>query len=197
MRKLLILVGVVFAVLAFDSRGQMIQKSLGGSFSMFANQDFSAWIQHGNGNWQIVDHQAVMNQGSGWLIGKLPLTNFEIEAEYWLGKQTQASLYVRCTNLGFISPETAYQINLSGRAIHDDGAGNIVGIPQASRAKTQNRWNALKVSANGAYLSVWLNGQAVVKDIYDTRFASGPIVLSVGNGEFRIKSFNVTIPGRW
>lgn len=183
--------------LASSSQAQVIQTAVGSPFSMFAGQNFSAWTQQGNANWQIVDHQALMNQGAGWLIGKLPLTDFEIETDYWLGEQTQASLFVRCINTRFVSPETAYQINLSDNPIHGYGAGSLVGIAKAPRVKTQSRWNTLKVSARGAYLNVWLNGQAVVNNVYDTRFANGPIALSVEGGEFRIRSFNVTIPGRW
>ena len=197
MRRFLIAVGAGFAMLALNSQAQMIQTAVGSPFSLFAGQDFSAWIQQGNANWQIIDHQAVMNQGGGWLIGRLPLTDFEIETEYWLDEQTEASLYVRCTTPGFVSPETAYQINLSDRQVHGYGAGSLVNMVRAPRVKTQSRWNTLKVSASGAYLNIWLNGRPVVNQFYDTRFASGPIALSVTDGEFRIKSFNVTIPGRW
>lgn len=75
--------------------------------------------------------------------------------------------------------------------------GGIVGIAQGSSELTRNRWNALKVTTNGSYLSIWLNNQPVVSNLYDTRFIGGLIALSVAKGEFRIKSFNVTIPGRW
>lgn len=196
MRRFVMLAAIGLAILTPLGWGQVIQKSTGSPFSMFANQDFSAWIQSGNGNWQSMDNQVLMNQGNGWLVSKLLLTNFEIEAEYWLGEHTKAILFIRCTNPRFISSETAYQINLSDRGIQNDGAGSI-DTAQGSGAPIRNRWNAIKVIANGSYLSIWLNNQPVVGNLYDTRFASGPIALSIANGEFRIKSFNVTIPGRW
>lgn len=192
-----LLIAICCVLVASNSWGQVIQKSVGSPFSMFANQDFSAWIQSGNGNWQSLGNQVLMNQGNGWLVSKLPLTNFEIEAEYWLGEHTQAILFIRCTNPRFISSETAYQINLSDRGNQNEGAGGIVGIAQGSSELTRNRWNALKVTTNGSYLSIWLNNQPVVSNLYDTRFIGGLIALSVAKGEFRIKSFNVTIPGRW
>ena len=180
MRWVLAAVSVGLAAIPLIPQAQIIQNTVGSPFSMFAGQNFSAWLQQGNANWQIIDQQAVMNQGAGWLIGKLPLANFEVDMEYWSGKQTQASLYIRCTNTGFINSDTAYQINLTN-----------------SQTPASERWNSLRVSANNAYLNVWLNGKKLVDNLYDTRFASGPLALNVFGGEFRIRKLNVTIPGRW
>lgn len=197
MRKLFTAIGVSFYLLALNSYGQVIQASLGSPFSMFANRDFSAWIQRGNGNWQAVDNQVIINQGGGWLIGRIPLANFEVEMKYWLGEHTQANLYVRCSDIRYIGPDTAYRINLSDRAGSEHGGDSIASVFRAPTSETRNRWNVLKVSAKDSYLSIWLNGRQIVNNLYDTRFASGPFALNVSDGEFRMKSFNVMIPGRW
>lgn len=198
MRRIGVAAGVALALLgAANSQAQVIQTAVGSPFSLFANKDFSAWQQQGNANWQIIDQQAVMDQGAGWLISRLPLADFELDTEYWLGQKTQASLYVRVSNPGFVSAATAYQINLSDKPVGDYGAGAIVGLAQTPPSKTRGRWNTLKVKASGPYLSVWLNGQQVVNNAYDTRFANGVVALHVQDGAFRIKSFNITIPGRW
>lgn len=190
-------IGVSFYLLVLNSYGQVIQTSLGSTFSMFANRDFSAWNQRGNGNWQVVDNQVIINQGGGWLIGRIPLANFEVEMKYWLGEHTQANLYVRCADVRYISPETAYWINLSDQVDGKRGGDSAASIFKASPSETRGHWNVLRVSANDSYLSIWLNGRQMVKNLHDTRFTNGPFALSVGNGEFRISSFNVMIPGRW
>lgn len=198
MRHIWVAAGVaLFFLIGSSSQAQVIQTAVGSPFSLFANKDFSAWQQQGNANWQITDQQVVMNQGSGWLIGRLPLADFELDTEYWLGQETQASLYVRVSNPGFVSAATSYQINLADKPIGDYGAGAIVGLAQTPPIKTRGRWNTLKVKASGPYLSVWLNGQKVVDQAYDTRFANGVVALHAQDGAFRIKSFNITIPGRW
>lgn len=176
---------------------QVIQKTVGSPFSLFSNRDFSAWLQQGNANWQIVDGQAVMDQGAGWLIGRLPLADFDLEMEYWLEPQAQASLYIRCVDSTFISDQTAFRLNLGTGSVHDYGPGSIVHLLHAPKLKTAARWNTVHLFVRGPYLSMWLNGQNVAERVYDTRFPRGPLALHVTDGAFRIRKLNVTIPGRW
>lgn len=178
-------------------RGQVIQTTVGSPFSLFANRDFSAWTQQGNANWQFVDAQAVMNQGAGWLLGRLPLADFDIDMEYWLGSKAQASFYFRCSDPVYISDVTAYKINLGVATVNGYGPGSITGLSRAEKLVTGDRWNTLRLSVRGAFISVWLNGQQVADSVYDTRFARGALALHVTEGPFRIKKLNLTIPGRW
>ena len=174
-----------------------MQTTVGAPFSLFANRDFSAWLQQGNANWQIVDGQALMDQGAGWLIGRLPLADFDLDMEYWLDSQAQASLYIRCVDSAFVSEQTAYQLNLGTGTVQDYGPGSIVHLLRAPKLKTDARWNTVRITARGPYLSIWLNGQHLADKVYDTRFARGPFALHVADGAFRIRKLNVTIPGRW
>lgn len=196
-RGLVICAGLGFATLCMPAYTQVLQKSVGSPFSMFAAQDFSAWKQYGNANWQYVNQQAFMTQGNGWLVSKLPLKNIVVDLQYWVDKNAHASLFVRCTDTNFISQETAYQINLSSKAIDGYGAGALVGTTQVSPQKVSGQWNALKVSINDSYLNVWLNEHKVIDNLFDTRFSSGPLAIHAAGGEFRVQTFNVTIPGRW
>lgn len=176
---------------------QVLQTAVGSPFSMFANKDFSAWLQQGNANWQIVDGQAVITQGGGWLIGRVRLTDFDLNMEFWSGPDTQASLYIRCIDNTYVSDRTAYRINLGTGFIQDYGPGSIVHLLHAPRLATTERWNNLKVSARGPYLSMWHNGQQVAEKFYNTQFPNGTIALYVTNGAFLIKKLDITIPGRW
>lgn len=195
-----LLIGLLVALpLAYASvaSAQVVQTSVGAPFSLFANRDFSAWLQQGNANWQIVDGQALMDQGAGWLVGRLPLADFDLDMEYWLDSQAQASLYIRCVDSAFISDQTAYMFNLGTGTIQDYGPGSNVPLLRATKLKTAERWNTVRMTARGPYLSIWLNGQHVADKVYDTRFARGPFALHVADGAFRIRKLNVTIPGRW
>lgn len=164
---------------------------------MFAAGDLSAWKQHGNANWQFINQQLVMTQGEGWLVGKLPLQNAIIEVEYMVRPETMASLYVHCTNTNFISSETSYQINLSSFPVDGYGAGSLVGTVSAEQRLNKNQWFTVRVSVIDAYINVWLNGKKVVDNLFDTRFNKGPLAIRASGGEFRIKKFSITIPGRW
>lgn len=179
------------------AKGQLIQTAVGSPFSLFANRDFSAWTQQGNANWQFINDQAVMNQGGGWLFGRLPLKDFDLDMEYWLDNKTRASFYVRCSDSAYISDETAYKINLGVASIHGYGPGSIVGLSRAQKLVTGERWNSLRVSLRGSFISVWLDGLQVADKVYDTRFASGTVALHVTDGAFSIRKLNVTIPSRW
>jgi hypothetical protein len=148
---------------------------------LFASHDFSSWQQQGNANWHISNRQVVMNQGSGWLVGRLPLANSEISITYWADAQSQAILYIRCADTRAINRQTAYRIALANPVM----------------TETHARWNTIKVVTQDAYYNVWLNDLKIIDNRFDPRFSSGPVALHAVQGPLRISAFNVTIPGRW
>jgi len=196
----LVKLAVGFALILYDTIvfAQVIQNAVGSPFSMFTQQNFTAWELRGNANWQFVDEQVVMNQGDGWLVSRLSLQDFVIEMTYWTSTDTQVSLFLRCSDPRSIRSDTAYELRLSGSAVGGYGVGSFVGHYRAPPSiKTNGYWKAVKVTATGSYLSVWIDGVKVVDDFYDPSSSRGPVALHSHGGAFRIGAFNLTIPGRW
>lgn len=161
---------------------------------MFNGADLSAWTQMGNAAWQVSNNQITVNQGSGMLVSKLAQPDYRIDFDYWVSENSEASIFIRCSNPNVINSETAFEIALSNQA--NQGAGSIVTINKVSPTRVTNQWNHIQVSAIGSKISITLNG--VTNQITDTRFgAGGPMAVNYQHGEMRLKNFNVTIPGRW
>jgi len=173
---------------------QAILTKIGSSFPMFNGADLSAWTQTGNAAWQVSNNQITVNQGSGMLVSKLAQSDYQIDFDYWVSENSEASIFIRCSNPNVINSETAFEIALSNQA--NQGAGSIVTINKVSPTRVTNQWNHIQVSAIGSKISITLNG--VTNQITDTRFgAGGPMAVNYQHGEMRLKNFNVTIPGRW
>lgn len=176
----------------------MIIKGVGSPFSMFAEQNLSAWEQQGNANWQIDNQQAFMNQGEGLLISRLPLEDFVVDMEYWVSDRAKVILFVRCSDPRSITKDTAYGVVLSENSFGSYGPGALIGRYRAdSVVNLHDGYNSLKITGSQGYLTVLLNGVKTVDNLYDMSFKSGPIALRVKKGPIRIKSLNITIPGRW
>ena len=194
--RLLQLLSLVF-LMGFSSLSlsQAILTKIGSSFSMLNGSDLSAWKQTGNANWQASSNQLLANQGSGMLISKLAAPDYQIDFDYWVTGNSQAFIFVRCTNQDVINTDTAYQILLVNQG-NNKGAGSITTLNNVAATIVADQWNHMQISVIGTQISVTLNG--VNSQMTDTRFGSGGrIAIYYQAGELRLKNFNVTIPGRW
>lgn len=177
---------------------QMLIKGVGSPFSMFSQNNLSAWEQRGNANWHIDNYLVSMDQGEGWLVSRLPLEDFIVDMEYSASDTAQVIFFVRCSDPRSITKDTAYGIVLSELSVGKNGLGSLIGGGRADASvKLRDGFNSLKVTGSQGYLTVWLNGVKTIDNLYDTRFKSGPIALRVKKGSIQIKSLDVTIPGRW
>lgn len=194
--RLLQLLSLVFLMgVSSLSLSQAILTKIGSSFPMFNGSDLSAWTQTGNANWQVSSNQLLANQGSGLLISKLTAPDYQIDFDYWVTDNSQAVIFIRCTNKDVINTDTAYQISLFNRD-NSQGAGSIATLNNVAATIVANQWNHMQISVIGSQISVTLNG--VNSQVTDTRFGSGGrVAINYQAGELRLKNFNITIPGRW
>ena len=119
----------------------------------------------------------------------------KIDFDYWVTGNSQAFIFVRCTNQDVINTDTAYQILLVNQG-NNKGAGSITTLNNVAATIVADQWNHMQISVIGTQISVTLNG--VNSQMTDTRFGSGGrIAINYQAGELRLKNFNVTIPGRW
>jgi hypothetical protein len=177
--------------------GQAIQTKLGGQFSLFANSDFSAWIQQGNANWHITNGEVIVDQGSGYIINKFPLRDFVLDVDYWASESAQASLFFKCTNPYLLNTKTAYQLSLTDKPGSPYPAGSLVNIYPLKDSPLATGWNNLTIKVMGQQINVLLNNKLVISNLVDTQFAQGQIAILVDRGVFKIRAVNVVIPGRW
>ncbi len=180
--------------LSSPSFAQAILTKTGASFPMFNGADISAWKPSGNATWIVNNQEVDVTQGAGTLVSKLSVPDFQVEFDYWVSNNAQASIYFRCTNTNSINAETAYEVPLTNQS-KTVGAGSIRLLSNLRDSQVAQQWNHILISGNGSQLSVTLNG--VVNQAVDTRHNKGPIAIDFQGGELRLKNMNFIIPGRW
>ena len=177
---------------------QAIITTLGSRIPMLNGSNLSAWegsgSRKGNANWQIIDQEIQVTEGNGTLVSRISVPDFQIEFDYWVGKDTQVTVFFRCANPNVINDDTAYELTLVNQA-NGLGAGSIFLLNKVIPTKIANQWNHIQISAIGTELSVTLNG--VTQQVRDTRFNAGPFAINYMGGELRLKNIYVTVPGRW
>ena len=177
---------------------QAIIKGLGAPIPLSNGADLSAWQgsenRSGNASWEIDGKEIKVTQGQGLLVTRLSVSDFIVEFDYWVDKDTQVTAFFRCENPDVINTDTAYEVTLVNQP-NGLGAGSIYKLSKVKPSKIAKQWNHIQISAIGRQISVTLNGQT--HQINNTQFSAGPIAINYGGGELRVKNVYVTIPGRW
>lgn len=190
---------LLLLTIACPSYPQVIIDKLGAAFPLLNGYDINSWHQSGNANWYpITPNGVAAEQGAGLLLGRLAFTDFQLQFNYWIGKNTSFSIFVHCIDPNHISSNTALEINLSNKAIKKYGAGSVVGeIKGKSTPMVLNQWNSVTISSISNQLTITINGITTVDQENYFKFPSGPFAIQYGDGELKIANLNATIPGRW
>lgn len=196
--KKLAAVGILFA-LTTPAFSQILLNKLGTAFPLMSGQDITSWNQKGNANWSAISPNGVAaDQGAGLLVGRLSVTDFQLQFTYWLDKDTRFSIFAHCVDTNYIASDTALEINLSSSPDKKYGTGSVIGMfhSNASPAKV-NQWNDVTISSISNQLTITINGIPTVDKMNYNNFLSGPFAMKYGGGQLKITNVYATIPGRW
>jgi len=139
----------------------------------------------GDANWRVEDGAIVADKGKGGhLVTKNSYKNFQIRAEFWAATGTNSGIFIRASDPNKIGAANAYEVNIydlrPGQEYATGGIPNFGRIPVPNNYQAGGKWNTYLITANETHLVVELNGVQTV-NIYDSKFASGPISLQFGN----------------
>jgi hypothetical protein len=145
--------------------------------------DLDAFSAIGDANWTIEEDTVRADEGEGFLVTRDTFDDFELEAEFWADVPANSGIFIRCPDSQDISAETCYEVDIfDTRPDQTYRTGAIVDVasPRAF-VHAAERWNSLRIAADGARLTVELNGIALV-DTEADRFSSGYIGLQRAAG---------------
>jgi hypothetical protein len=154
------------------------------------------WNPVGDANWRAQDGAIVADKKTGkdigYLVSKNSYTDFAIHAEFWVSDDANSGIFLRCADPKNIGSKTCYEVNIyDKRPDPSFGTGAIVDVASVSpMPKAGGKWNTFDITAQGAHLTVTLNGIRTA-DAHDTRLASGPFALQYDAGVVKFR--NVTI----
>ena len=139
----------------------------------------------GDANWRVQDGALVADKGKGGhLVSKNSYKNFQIRAEFWAETGTNSGIFMRASNPSKVGADSAYEVNIydlrPGQEYATGGIVNFGRIPVPNNYQAGGKWNTFLITAKDTNLIVELNGVQTV-NIYDSKFASGPISLQFGN----------------
>ncbi len=144
------------------------------------------WNRTGDANWRAEGGAIVADKGKGGLlVSKNSYKDFEIYAEFWAQTDTNSGIYIRASDPNKIGSATAYEVNIWDiRPDPTYATGAIVDVarvPVPTVYKAGGRWNTFEIYANGAQMTVMLNG-VVTASGQNSKHTSGPIALQYGGG---------------
>lgn len=154
------------------------------------------WNPVGVANWRAQDGAIVADKKTGkdigYLVSKNSYTDFAIHAEFWVSDDANSGIFLRCADPKNIGSKTCYEVNIyDKRPDPSFGTGAIVDVASVSpMPKAGGKWNTFDITAQGAHLTVTLNGIRTA-DTHDSRLASGPFALQYDAGVVKFR--NVTI----
>jgi 3-keto-disaccharide hydrolase len=180
-------VGIALALAAFAAFASTPRTSAetdAGWISLFDGKNLDNFNQVGNANWRIEDGVIVADKGNGFLVSKNTYTDYQIRAEFWVDRDANSGVFIRCTDPDKIGSVSAYEVNIwDARPDPSYGTGAMVNVGKVDpMPRAAGKWNVYEITAKGSTFTVTLNGQKTVDGAQDTKFATGRVALQHGLG---------------
>jgi len=139
--------------------------------SLFSGKDLDAWTQLGSAKWRVEDGIIAGGQDgdpkkNGLLSTKEQFQDFEIELEFKIDEHGKYNSGVYLRNDANAPGRTGYQVNI-GRGAAEEFCGGIYTDRWLAKGDEKDEirrkldWNKMRIVANGAHITVELNGVKV------------------------------------
>ena len=146
----------------------------------------------GDANWELADGAVQADSGSGFLVTEEAYADFELSLEFWVNEPANSGIFIRCADPESVRDTNSYEVNIyDTRPDQTYRTGGIVHVASpTSVIDAGGRWNTYEIAAQGARLTVTLNGTRLV-DVEDTQYTDGPIALQYGAGIVKFRNVRI------
>jgi len=160
--------------------------------TLFDGSNLDGWTPIGEANWEIKDGALQADTGHGYMVTDASYGNFRLELEFWADVPADSGVFIRCTDPSAPDPSSAYEVNIydtrEDQRYRTGGLVNLVSpLVQMDAA---NRWNTYEITAEGALITVFMNGTKIA-EVEDDQFAAGRIALQHIVGEIRFRNIRL------
>ncbi|MBI4264153.1 MAG: DUF1080 domain-containing protein [Acidobacteria bacterium] len=187
-----ITIALALGLVGFSTGPSALVAQTGGWTTLFDGKSLDGWNVVGDANWEVVDGVVQASRGSGFLVTPMAYGDFQITVEFWVDEAANSGVFIRCSDPGTITAANAYEVNIFDRRpdpAYRTGAIVNVAMPLAA-INAGGQWNTFDITAQGARLTVTLNGTRMV-DVQDGTFARGPIALQYGAGVVKFRTVRI------
>ena len=160
--------------------------------TLFDGTDLAHWNTTGDANWHISGDVVEADSGAGMLVSRKSYRDFDLQLEFWVDRESNSGVFIRCNNATEISPTNCYEINIfDSRPDQSGRTGAIVDVA-APRVKidTEGHWNSYEITARGDRMIIRLNGVVTV-DTEDNSHSQGPVALQYGSGGVKFRNVRI------
>lgn len=179
---------------------------------LFNGKNLDGWLVHGTEKWYVEDGELICESGPdaayGYLSTEKFYDNFELTLEFKQEADGNSGVFFRSTFEG--TKVTGWQVEVAPPEKHTGGIYESYGrgwLIKPDTAKDNllrmGEWNKLKITASGAEISTYLNGEEMVH-IVDEKIGEGKgaIALQIHDGggikvkwrNIKIKPYSAPIP---
>lgn len=160
--------------------------------SLFNGKDLDDWINHGSEKWYVENGEIICESGPKAEYGYLSTVgfydNFELSLEFKQEANGNSGVFFRSTLEGTKitgwQAEVAPPNNNTGGIYESYGRGWLIKPdPKKDAALKMGEWNTMKIKADGAKVTTWLNGMEMIQ-IEDEKIGKGKgaIALQIHDG---------------
>lgn len=137
---------------------------------------------------------AVRGEQVNFLATNSTYDDFLLTVEYWVEPSTNSGIFIRCENADTFSPQSCYEVNIwDDHPVPEFRTGSIVSLAAPLvTVDSLNRWNSLSVRAEGAHITVKVNG-IVTAEISDNSHDGGYIALQNGGNNKVVQFKNLKL----
>jgi hypothetical protein len=166
----------------------------GGGVDLLTN-GLEGLTESGGADWSFANGVAQASTGSaiGFLATKDDYRDFELDLELYVGDPHNSGVFIRCADRAAITATSCYEANIYDKRPDQTGrTGAVPGFftPPLAQVDAANKWNTMKVRAEGAHLTIYVNGVKTV-DGDGPLLNAGPIALHWGEGDVRFRNVRV------
>ena len=157
---------------------------------LFEGRDLGGFHELGDAEWELIDDYVEADGFvDSYLVSRESFSDFELRVEFWPSADANSGVYIRCQDPGAISAESGYEINIYDTNPNPENrTGAIIHHAAPMVAVTAGeRWNVFEIRAEGAHITVRLNGIRIA-ELMDATWASGPIALQNNGGLIRFRN---------
>jgi hypothetical protein len=139
---------------------------MGGQVDLLAN-GLAGFTSSGGGYWSFANGEARASSGSaiGFLVSKEDFRDFELTAEIYVGDPHNSGIFFRCSDRASITATNCYEANVYDKRADQTGrTGAVPGFftPPLAKVDAANKWNTMRIRAEGAHVTIWFNGVRTV-----------------------------------
>ncbi|MBT8099033.1 MAG: DUF1080 domain-containing protein [Gammaproteobacteria bacterium] len=131
---------------------------------------------------------------ASYIVTRHAYSDFELRLDFYPVEQTNSGVFIRCEDPNSISPFDCYEINIwDQHANPESRTGAVVRLsPPLTIVQTEDRWNTMRILADGERLRVWIN-DTLTNDFKSSKLGSGQIALQYGGelGMVRFRNFRI------